>query len=117
VRLWPTPTVAGNYNKKGLSKNSGNGLYTAVQKTEDNRAPLNPEWVEWLMGWPIGWTDLRPKTIFKWELRPCAKKEPKLSRQTKIKGATKRLKIIGNGQVPIVMAFAMILLSTAINEK
>jgi DNA (cytosine-5)-methyltransferase 1 len=22
--------------------------------------PLNPEWGEWLMGWPIGWTDLRP---------------------------------------------------------
>jgi hypothetical protein len=21
---------------------------------------LNPNWVEWLMGWPIGWTDLRP---------------------------------------------------------
>ena len=21
---------------------------------------LNPTWVEWLMGWPIGWTDLRP---------------------------------------------------------
>jgi hypothetical protein len=21
---------------------------------------LNPSWVEWLMGWPIGWTDLRP---------------------------------------------------------
>lgn len=21
---------------------------------------LNPAWVEWLMGWPIGWTDLRP---------------------------------------------------------
>ncbi|WKV98427.1 DNA cytosine methyltransferase [Pseudomonas sp. H22_DOA] len=21
---------------------------------------LNPEWAEWLMGWPIGWTDLRP---------------------------------------------------------
>ena len=21
---------------------------------------LNPEWVEWLMGWPIGWTDLEP---------------------------------------------------------
>jgi len=18
---------------------------------------LNPDWVEWLMGWPIGWTD------------------------------------------------------------
>jgi len=22
--------------------------------------PLNPEWIEWLMGFPIGWTDLRP---------------------------------------------------------
>jgi hypothetical protein len=21
---------------------------------------LNPEWVEWLMGWPIGWNDLKP---------------------------------------------------------
>jgi len=21
---------------------------------------LNPGWVEWLMGWPIGWTDLKP---------------------------------------------------------
>ena len=21
---------------------------------------LNPPWVEWLMGWPIGWTDLEP---------------------------------------------------------
>jgi len=22
--------------------------------------PLNPMWVEWLMGWPLGWTDLGP---------------------------------------------------------
>lgn len=22
--------------------------------------PLNPEWCEWLMGWPIGWTDSEP---------------------------------------------------------
>jgi len=21
---------------------------------------LNPTWVEWLMGWPLGWTDLKP---------------------------------------------------------
>jgi hypothetical protein len=20
---------------------------------------LNPTWVEWLMGWPLGWTDLK----------------------------------------------------------
>ena len=22
--------------------------------------PLNADWTEWLMGWPIGWTDLKP---------------------------------------------------------
>jgi DNA (cytosine-5)-methyltransferase 1 len=29
----------------------------------DHSAPggqLNPTWVEWLMGWPLGWTDFRP---------------------------------------------------------
>lgn len=25
-----------------------------------NGGQLNPDWVEWLMGWPIGWTDLNP---------------------------------------------------------
>jgi len=21
---------------------------------------LNPTWVEWLMGWPLGWSELKP---------------------------------------------------------
>ena len=25
-----------------------------------NGGSLNPMWVEWLMGWPLGWTDLKP---------------------------------------------------------
>lgn len=29
--LWPTPTVCGNYNRKGESANSGDGLATAVK--------------------------------------------------------------------------------------
>jgi hypothetical protein len=132
--LWPTPTVCGNYNRKGASATSGDGLATAVQKWPTpnagdskqtgnvanwerrqvdkaaqginlqqsltvavNRWPtptarihkgggnsmtrkdgksrsdmldwvveyqtgmrLNPTWVEWLMGWPLGWTDLKP---------------------------------------------------------
>ena len=53
-RLWPTITINGNYNRKGLSKTSGDGLATVVG------GPLNPPWVEWLMGWPQGWTDLKP---------------------------------------------------------
>jgi len=51
-KTWPTPTGCGNYNRKGASKTSGDGLATAVGGT------LNPTWVEWLMGFPIGWTDL-----------------------------------------------------------
>ncbi len=123
AQTWPTPTVCGNYNRKGASKNSGNGLTTVVamyptplasntkpvhmrgadkgkgkarqprsylptpcatdwktgyrldteagqaqrekraKPLRDHSAPggqLNPTWVEWLMGWPIGWTDCKP---------------------------------------------------------
>ena len=102
--LWPTPTEDGNYNKKGLSERSGDGLATAVAKWPtptardwkdgsakacanvpvngllgraihtprttprsarelDGVSPLgngglNPTWVEWLMGFPLGWTAL-----------------------------------------------------------
>ena len=117
VKIWPTPTVNGNYNKKGSSKNAGTGLATAVKmyntptsqdaknstlpKSQINRASLvgdvmremfatlqardyrtgqasrwedtehrsrnlndqpggqlNPYWVEWLMGFPVGWTEI-----------------------------------------------------------
>lgn len=33
VKLWPPPTEHGNYNRKGLSANSGDGLATAVAET------------------------------------------------------------------------------------
>ena len=84
--LLPTPTVNGNYNRKGVSKTSGDGLATAVRRKEllptptandakNNGAPsqqnrnsaalnvvaggsLNPERVEVLMGFPRGWTEI-----------------------------------------------------------
>jgi len=28
---------------------------------------LNPPWVEWLMGWPVGWTDLQPLAMDKFQ--------------------------------------------------
>jgi hypothetical protein len=58
---WATPTVCGNYNRKGASKTSGDGLATQVGGT------LNPTWVEWLMGWPLGWTDLKPLEMDKYQ--------------------------------------------------
>lgn len=79
----PTLTVHGNYNRKGASKTSGDGLVTALKRmptlcardwkdtgrsnAEINRhtpplavhagGPLNPEWCEWFMGFPIGFTE------------------------------------------------------------
>lgn len=95
--FWPTPTVSGNNNRKGISPKASDGLATAVLKAEKfptptatsakgwseghNRANtndrldyliereayqsgetgrLNPTWVEWLMGWPPGWTEFAP---------------------------------------------------------
>jgi len=57
VKMWPTPTVKGNHNRVGASSTSGDGLSTAVKKAGSVGA-LNPTWVEWLMGFPIGHTDL-----------------------------------------------------------
>ena len=111
--LLPTLTVCGNWNRKGASQNSGDGLATALRKMptltksdgmggpgrsqrrqgglnlrtalkellslegfpiltqkrlrsqERIRTPsdghrLTPAFAEWWMGWPIGWTGLKP---------------------------------------------------------
>ena len=56
VKFWPTPTA----------HNAKEGAYPAefFRNTPTLSAQaggtLNPTWVEWLMGWPLGWTDLKP---------------------------------------------------------
>ena len=80
----PTPSVHGNHNRKGASQNSGNGLSTfakllATPQARDFRTGQAERWanpsrsrnlndqageklsvifVEWLMGYPSGWTAL-----------------------------------------------------------
>jgi len=59
---WPTPRTKGMCGGSGswdlLNKN------TTVEEARlmgaGNGGKLNPTWVEWLMGWPLGWTDLKP---------------------------------------------------------
>ena len=50
--LWPTPTVCGNNQNKKQGSSHLIGLATAVG------GQLNPTWVEWLMGYPLAWTEL-----------------------------------------------------------
>lgn len=56
VKRKPTVTKSDAMGGPGRGKNKegANNLRT------DIGGSLNPPWVEWLMGWPIGWTELRP---------------------------------------------------------
>jgi hypothetical protein len=106
--LWPTPTICGNYNRKGASDTSGDGLATDVKKHEKNTTgQLSPDWVCWLMGWPIGWEDLeREHTKYMdWSEDPAdAGGVPRVC--TGMKHRAVRLKAIGNGQCPQAMVLA-----------
>ena len=144
--LWPTPTVCGNYNRKGASASSGDGLLTAVIKKEikalwptllasgwgnegsrkmlsrlveqgeitdsekrkmqqGNGGQLNPEFVEWLMGFPRNWTDLDYddvegdidyETFWDSEFDNC----PRVLQNVKNRAA--KIKCLGNAIVPAI---------------
>ena len=82
-------------------------------KTVKTSCQLNPDWTEWLMGWPIGWTSLKPlskeefigwfKKVLSnrwWDNDPAD--EGSLTRATEYRiNRSKRLKALGNGQVPL----------------
>lgn len=65
ISAWPTPvaSMAKGSSPKALIRKSGadrsnDRLDHAVMARHGGH--LNPTWVEWLMGWPLGWTDLKP---------------------------------------------------------
>lgn len=70
--MFPTPTMRDYKGANGFEttkKKISEGLRAhmgqlpnAIQHLEQKPigGTLNPMWVEWLMGWPLGWTDLKP---------------------------------------------------------
>jgi len=61
VRRWPTPTARDwkDGSASGCKNVPVNGLLgRAVHVNSEEPGSLNPPWVEWLMGFPDGWTDL-----------------------------------------------------------
>ena len=64
--MWPTPAAhegrLGYQRRDTGKKGTQKSLTTIVIDTEGGRekttGQLNPTWVEWLMGYPKGWTDL-----------------------------------------------------------
>ena len=63
-KCW-TPTACQGKNRGRLDEWGGKG--NRFRGTEEGRGQLNPTWVEWLMGWPLGWTDLKPLETDKYQ--------------------------------------------------
>jgi DNA (cytosine-5)-methyltransferase 1 len=80
--------------------------YDAELLNSGELGPLNPAWVEALMGWPIGWTDVdcdsplaipgpvmgRGTAQHDWE-------PPRMVKAREVKGRSARIKACGNGVV------------------
>ena len=63
VRKFPTPRATdgskGTRTSDGAAKELARGKNVDLS-TAIGGGALNPTWVEWLMGWPLGWTELQP---------------------------------------------------------
>lgn len=115
VNMYPTPTTRDWRSGTGAQPRAGH----ARPLTDVIGGQLSPDWVEWLMGWPIGWSSLEP-------LAPDAfttwldgvtngtwwPNEPDIPRVAKgIPNRVDRLKALGNGQVSAVVRAAWELLT------
>ncbi|HEA67188.1 MAG TPA: hypothetical protein ENI07_10265 [Desulfobacterales bacterium] len=71
---WPTPQMRDYRNQHGQDSDAFNKRKEhkrGVSLVEENQrrgniGQLNPDWVAWLMGFPIGWTSLEPMTEMIW---------------------------------------------------
>lgn len=63
VRMIPTPTANDAKNNGSPSQVERNSAALNVVAG----GKLNPRWVEWLMGWPIGWASCEPLATDKWQ--------------------------------------------------
>lgn len=138
-RLWPTPrasTGGGEGTGEGTTyvrtpsqQDGTHGRYLQVEAfesvmpdadSEQRRAAgaLNPEWVEWLMGFPVGWTDTKISNV---DLRRIAWHDgepdgvPRISdRKDQRKG---RLTCLGNALIPPAAAYLGERALTILNER
>ena len=65
-KMWPTPQASDNRDQDNLSTpaiqrrvEKGKQINLSMSVSHES-GRLNPDWVEWLMAWPIGWTDSKP---------------------------------------------------------
>lgn len=135
---FPTPGTTGISNGSGNCEKANTlakeGVLTEEERVSfraGNGGQLNPDWTEWLMDWPIGWTDLKPmpeEAFDDWVFRVTNRQwneydpaeypkdsEGYIPRVTEERThRADRLKAIGNGQVPLCVYFMTHILAQAI---
>lgn len=84
-------------------------------KEEWEKGSLNADWTEWLMGFPVGWSDLKatPSEALSWDREPEGL--PRVCKKQEYRAL--RLKGIGNAQVPQCAAAAFIQLMERIENE
>ena len=82
VLFWPTPKankvhpmITDQNRQKLSSRNKANLEEVIAGNCGKATGQLNPAWVEWLMGYPMGWTDLKD-----WATPSCRKSNTKSSK-------------------------------------
>ena len=75
---WPTPCASegrdcGSRWERLIPLDKGGRIQRRMaslglpETRQTTKATLNPSWVEWLMGWPVGWTVLQPSGTDKYQ--------------------------------------------------
>lgn len=67
---WATPQARDFRSGQTIrfeTKNRPSGAAASNNLNDQVGGQLNPTWVEWLMGWPLGWTGLKPLETAKYQ--------------------------------------------------
>jgi hypothetical protein len=70
-RSWPTPNARDYKGAPGAGSRERGGHQSSLpgaMKDFEGSGSLNPTWVEWLLGFPLGWTDCAAS-----EMQSCPK--------------------------------------------
>jgi hypothetical protein len=62
MRMYPTPNTPRPHDSENTAGKfmPSQSQYDLTAAVASDGGQLNPRWVEWLMGWPIGWASLEP---------------------------------------------------------
>jgi DNA (cytosine-5)-methyltransferase 1 len=107
--VFPTPTVQ-DFKHRGTNSNQ-QGLADVVREISadnpvDSNGQLNADWVEALMGYPLGWTDIEKEALIfadfpaAWLDGSWEENIPRIINGQK--NRVKRLKGLGNSVVPLI---------------